>query len=96
MNLMTLTLDEGHSGWCSLRDLVVIRFERMRVIVFLWFPPVQVNLTLDEGHIKWYALKGLAKEYHVANFHDCTDDKVRENASVTEYALFSIISYDLA
>ena len=45
-------------------------------------------LTMGEGHWHWYALKGLAKEYHLANFYDCRHDNVRENAIVTKFPRF--------
>ena len=47
-----------------------------------------MTLTLDKGHLYWYALKHLAKEYHLANFHDCSDDNVRENANVAQFQEF--------
>ena len=54
-----------------------------------------MTLTLDKGHLNWYALKHLAKEYHLANFHDCSDDDVGENANVTEFPRVSLSSCDL-
>ena len=67
----------------------------MTVIVFLGFPHTLVTLALGKGHRHWYALKGLAKEYHLAKFHDYRHDNVRKNAIVAEFPRFPIRSCDL-
>ena len=63
--------------------------------MFSKFPFTPVTLILDESHLHWHTLKGLAKEYHLVNVHDCSVDNVRENANVTDDPIFSIISSDL-
>ena len=48
-----------------------------------------MTLSLDKGDLIWYSLKCLTKEYHIAHFHDCSNDNVGENAMVTDLPIFA-------
>lgn len=55
-----------------------------------------MTLTFDKSHLNWFAMKGLANEYHLANFHDYSDESVQENASFTDFPRPSFSACDLA
>ena len=49
-----------------------------------------MTLTLNQGHLCWDALNDLSTEHNLANFYDCRDDNIQENAKVTEFPILSM------
>ena len=96
MDLMTLTLVEGHPHWYTLVDYNCDSgLENATNSVCQDFFSTIVTLNLDKGHLHCCALKVLTKECYIAHFDDCIDHSVRENASDTVFPRFSLSPCDL-